>query len=228
MKIVAALCWYDEEPAALERLVLSLEGIADVLVAADGPFLLYGGQPKSSSEQADALRFAAARIGIRMEELAPRVWSTQVAKRKLLTTWASTTRYVERDEESWMLVVDADEYVLRADPDELRARLAATERDVAYVYGEDTGRRGELGRWRRLFRCRPELTVWNAHNEYVIVEASQSVRRLHGDPRDGDLDEPEDLSDLLVLGHDAGGRPFDRQKAARRYYVLRNQSETER
>jgi hypothetical protein len=229
VKIVAALAWYDEEPAALERLVFSLDGIADAIVAADGPFLLYGGQPTSPREQIAALRRAAADIGVPLEELGGRVWSTQIAKRKLLTTYAITTkidgRYVGT--EDWMLVVDADEYVLRSDPEALRGLLAETEREVAYVAGEDTGRRGELGRWRRLFRCARELTVWEGHNEYVVVGAGRLLRRLHGDPRDG-LDDAEDASELLVLGHDAAGRPFERQKAARRYYVLRNQSDSER
>lgn len=126
-----------------------------------------------------------------------------------------------------MLVVDGDEWVFDVDSEELWRRLEATERDVAYVSGQDTGRRGELGRWRRLFRALPNLTVWQSHQEYVLVDRVQSVRRLHGNLLDGPLEEAEDLSDVLVLGHDAAGRPFERQKAARRYYVLRNQSDLE-
>ncbi len=224
--IVAALSWYREPPEALRRTVRSLEGVADALVAADGPWRLFATAPvRSSDEEWEAVRGAAAEAGVALDMPSPRLWATQWSKRAYLMSWAATVALGERD--LWILVLDADELVLRADPG-LAEFLAAAAEDVAFVSGQLTGRPGDFSRWRRLFRARPRggrLSVSEAHNGYCVVpDRGGRVRWLAGDPR-RELESAADASGLLVLGHDESLRSEERRKASKAHYVRRSRSD---
>ena len=70
MRIAAALAWYDEPPAFLDRCARSLAGVVDELVALDGAWRLQpDGQPYSPYEQVDSLRAACADVGLRLRDM---------------------------------------------------------------------------------------------------------------------------------------------------------------
>jgi hypothetical protein len=61
VKIVAALAWYREPPEFLDRLVRSLAGLVDVLVALDGAWALFpDAEPHSTLAEGMALHEAGA------------------------------------------------------------------------------------------------------------------------------------------------------------------------
>lgn len=210
MKVAACLCWFDETPETLARCVSSLAGVADRVVALDGPWEHYPHESVSSPrEQHDAIREAAGAVG-GFESVtvmpARRAWRSQVAKRAAVLELA---RMVGSD---WVFVVDADEHVELCDTDVFRARLAATERDVCEVglrtYGEGVRSTRPVPA-RRLFRASTGVTVDVAHNGYLTADG----RWLHGDGRHIKRETAADLSDVISIAHDRDARTAARQHA---------------
>lgn len=218
-EITAALCWYDEQPEHLDRLVRSLEGVCSRLVAVDGRWLHYPATAEDSpGEQRAALANAVDKAGLGLSYFTSGGvgWADQVTKRSFLMQQAC--RYGD-----WVLVIDADEWVEQHT--NLHAALAATSCDVARVmshrYGE--GIRTPYTPIRRLYRASRNVHVERAHNGYRAADGGW----LHGDPAYVELEPCEDvIADNIVLGHDIDGRLAERAHAKREYYVERRRHMT--
>lgn len=221
MKIAALLAWYDEPIPMLTRCIRSLAGVADVLIAFDGRWSLFPGESETSSKMQYVAVMAAAEDADLLLVTASRGWETQVEKRAALFAAA---RDVSAD---WALIMDADNYVERADAAALRAELERTERDVlmAAVNGRSHDRKRPYGgAVRRLYRVLPGLTVARAHNGYVTGDG----RWLLGDHAYVELEPAETLpADVLTIGHDDTLRDIDRNAARTTYRVARRQAREE-
>lgn len=219
--IVAALCWFDEQPETLERCATSLAGVADVLVALDGRWVLFP-QDRTSSpiEQVVALRHAAESVGVRYvaeTELYAGLWPSQVAKRAALMR-------IAREQADWVLVVDADESIESCDGAELRSALEATDLDVARVrtHRVGAGVRTAFGNPRRLYRSSTGVTVERCHNGYRAANG----RWLNGDPAFVDLEPELDVMGILTLEHFVV-RDGIRDRLDREYSMARRREQIE-
>jgi hypothetical protein len=213
--MVACLAYYAERCSDLERCVLSLAGVADVLVALEGR---WGHFPEvEGNEQAlqrATIEEAALRTGIVCDHSSG-TWPSQVAKRSALMERAAGYG-------DWLLVIDADEWVMEADAAQLRAALAATRLDVARV----NLRRHPLATCsparavRRIYRASCGVRLRTAHNGYVAKDG----RFLHGDPAYVELAESDDgVAAYIHLGHDTAARNGARQQARLVYLATRRQ-----
>lgn len=219
--IAAALCWFDEESDALERCASSLAGVADVLVALDGRWMLFPHERSSSPiEQVVALRRAAESAGVQYvaeTALYAGLWPSQVAKRAALMR-------IARDQADWVLVIDADESIESCDVDELRSALDTTELDVARVktHRIGDGVRTQFGNPRRLYRSSTGVTVERVHNGYRAADG----RWLNGDPAYVDLEPELDVMEILTLQH-VVTRGSVRDRLDREYSMARRREQVE-
>lgn len=222
--IVAALAYYDEPAEGLRRLALSLEGTADALVAVDGPWELFGTtrskEPNSPAESVFALADAASEVELPLLGFSGLSFATQATKRDLLMRESAKLA----GEGGWVLVVDGDEEVVDR-REGLAELLETTDRNVAYVAGTIRGRRGDRGRWRRLFRADPRLGVRESHHGYGYFEGESCVEQLGGDPRHVSAVPAADASELIALEHDDSLRSPERKRDSRAYYVKRARSD---
>lgn len=106
MKITALLSWYDEPITQLHRAVTSLQGLADHLVAIDGPYAMLGDVSATSSpEQSAAIEHVAAITGIGLTLETGRAWAGEVEKRQALFDLAPP-------DSDWLIVIDADHEII--------------------------------------------------------------------------------------------------------------------
>lgn len=214
-RIVAALPWYDETPAFLDRCVRSLWWCNE-LVALDGRWDLYddGAPILSPAEQAWAIGKAADAVGLDHEiVMGPRVWGSQVEKRKALMDYASELG-------DWIFVVDADEHVDFVYPERLERRLGATDLHVASIKHVRLDGQLPEQRYRRLFR--QGTTVMHAHNGYRYGD-----EWLLGDTAHVDLAAALDASHCLGLYASTGMRPPEREEKAAAYKLARRRARLE-
>lgn len=243
MKVYALLSWYEESPAWLSALTAGLAGIADHLVALDGPFALFEGsrtRPRSASAQAEALLATAAGAGLGLTlGQSSEAWAGEVEKRTALFALA---RGAGATPEDWLLVVDGDEQVQATAS--FRPRLAEVQEDVAEVRlwsrWVDAPLPGERGAripyeeihagaspLRALFRALPDLRVEGAHYVYVAGPPG-APRYLWGHPGQHDLVPAADLRDYIGFEHLTEWRALGRDNARREYYRLRDEVGAER
>lgn len=217
--IVAALCWFNEPVPFLQRCVKSLAGVADHLVAYDGPWEHYPHTTLRSTTEAWQIARAAASIGLPYEIDSRGVWESQVAKREALMAEA-------RQRGDWVLVIDGDEWIHDARPYELRAALDSLPGDVVMVgcsvseAGAPFERPNPI---RRLYRSASGVTVETAHNGYRTADG----RWLHGDSARVPLEPAVDLSRLLMLRHERGNRGGERDAARLAYRKRRRELDLE-
>lgn len=213
MRLVAALAWYSEPAEFLQRLLRSLEGRVDSLVAEDGRWDLMDGEALMSS--ADERLFIAEGLRAITGVLAPFAmdapWPSQVAKRDALMQQAAY-------DGDWILVIDGDETLEIVHPGALREALAATDLDVAEVTLRTLNRPWPFAHLapmttttRRIYRAGTRV-IGPAHNDY----ARDGVR-LNGDPAVGELAPALDLTGLVTIVHDNRARGVDRERAAQDY-----------
>lgn len=224
VRIVAALAWYAEPVPFLERLVESLAGVVDTLVAIDGRWDLFpGGEPSSSDEEILAIEEASARVGLDLVmESDGVVWRSQVAKRDYLLEAAAG------EHADWILIVDGDEFVTHAEPETLRAELAATELNVALamtVPQNVTWPYRDLPTnprpVRRIFRAGTRMPG-PAHNAYRFGDEWLMGDLAHVMPADA-----LDLSAQLHVAHDNRNRGKERNLAAKEYRRARRERRVE-
>lgn len=219
MRIVACLSWYDEPTAFLYRCVRSLEGLADELIAVDGPWQHFPSSngSRSPSEQYETINATRRACGIGGITLRPgRPWGSQVEKRNTLMEIASAAA----GKDGWLFVIDGDEYVHWADASDLRRQLDRTERDVALVSCvRTTGvERVNIPRpIRRIYRASTGVGVHRAHNGYRTADG----RWLHGDPAYVRVERAFDASPLLTLHHEQMNRGDERNAARLAYRSAR-------
>ena len=190
MIVTAALCWWNEQPEDLTACVDSLAGLADRIVALDGAYARYpAATVVSPQEQVDAIKHAAARIGVESEVLLPdRLWFGQVEKR--------TTLLQEGAEGSdWVLMLDAD-HILHGDMAAVRRILGETRVDVvATIFHTPVGDRplkDAAGKWHveqttlapyipQFYRALPGLQVQRKHWWVTAKKDGQWVWLWGGD-----------------------------------------------
>lgn len=213
-EITAALCWYDERPEHIERLIFSLVGVCSHLVAVDGRWLHHPGEAEDSPEpQRAALANAVSEAGLGLSYFTSGGvgWADQTTKRSFLMQQAC--RHGD-----WVLVIDADEWVEQHQG--LHERLAGLECDVARVeshrYGE--GIRTPFTPIRRLYRASRNVHVERAHNGYRAADGGW----LHGDPAYIELEQcADEVAENITVAHDIDGRLPERDHAKRTYYIER-------
>lgn len=222
--------WYDEDPRHLRRMVRSLRGAADVLVAVDGAYATF---PDAKSESPQVQRWAladAARTTVPEYHLTSgAVWKSEVDKRAFMFDLA---RKAGATPDDWFLIVDADMTVAQWSP-EAREALEATGLDVAEVRWRDAQIDGKLisdMTFRSLFRAIPGLTVERAHWLYIAPgnEFDARPRFLWLTP-DGHISpEPAlDLTSHVTLHHHNADRSGDRKLRANAYYKDRDARQLE-
>jgi hypothetical protein len=216
--VVAALCWYDEEPETLAGCIGSLAGVVDAVVALDGRWRGFQGiETSSPPEQQHALEAAAAAAGLELHTTTGHeLWPSQVEKRNELVRIASAHGH------DWVLVVDADERVESCDRDLLAAALA-TRYDVAEVQLRNAGvgvRNVSVRRARRLLRA-------GSHPRYVAAHNFVRARRGHwlaGDADSVRLAPAADAAAALAIVNHVGIRPPKRQRASELHYTTRREA----
>lgn len=229
MKVIAGLCWYDESPAHLARLVTSLTGVADHLVAIDGAYLHYP-QGRASS---DPLQYQvlietayAAGLGLTIHRQSTVWYGNEVEKRNFLMRQCIRAAEGPGD---WILVMDGDEMVSAARAG-WREQIEQTSCDAAMVrfWNRRPDDANELARsfWfpaehgfqthRVFFRALPNLRIKGNHYTYVAGD-----KTLRG--ADSYLCVPAlDLSQVFEIEHRHDFRSTERNGLAARYYEIRD------
>lgn len=224
MRLLAVLSWWDEKPEWLTDVVHSLKlANVDQLVCVDGSFVNFpGGTAASPLGQAQAIMAAAHDVGIPCDVYEPlSMWANEPAKR------SRSFRIMDDYRPDWFIVLDADEVVTEA-PEDLKDRLAATDRDCAdaclldapsavlaagFLEDEEALPNTMLSRVvmprRCLFRWTPGITVGPRHFDYVTPDG----RNLWGDQ----YGHPLVLKDL-VIDHRNPHREPGRRELARAYW----------
>jgi hypothetical protein len=108
MKLHALLAWFNEPDDMLARAVASCAGVADHLVAIDGPYQSFPHRTtrSRSSERATILR-ACRKAGVECTIVQPGVaWLNEGAKRTALFQMAALLGSIHDD---WVVPIDADE-----------------------------------------------------------------------------------------------------------------------
>jgi hypothetical protein len=222
MRVCAALAWYDEPDSFLDRCVRSLVGVADHLVALDGPWHGFPGLPYSGAGNYDAIRSAASAIGVPLAfgNLVQQLrgvasWESQVVKRSTLMAICDDLSA------DWIFVIDGDEFVHEASTDATRAALEAADTDVGTVVCQHiTGQQADRfsAPIRRFYRAGTRIET--AHNGY-----RRAGRWLHGDPSYVKLERA--FATPLVLHHERSSRSEGRNQAAMVYRAHRRAQRTE-
>lgn len=224
MKIVAALAWYLEPPEFLDRLVRSLGGVVDELVALDGRWDLFNDQAGKSflspSDETRAIADAGAAVGVRVNfGHVQGVWESQVAKRNALMRKACAIGATH------VMVVDGDEWVSRCDGPGLRQALASSSAHVwrlAFMTEAGAMQGYPDQPIRRIYLASPSLRVELAHNGY-----RDDTGWLHGDSAFVDLLPAEDLSVHLAMRHELMSRGDERNAMRLEYRAGRRRDRLE-
>lgn len=223
MKLVAALSWYMEPPAFLDRCVRSLAGAVDELVALDGAWDGFPHDlPYSTPEEHDVIANAAIETGLPYRIIEhDRPWLSQVQKRDKLMQLAC------ENGASFVLVIDGDEHVASCDREALRRSLELTDRHVATVtfrpmnqgwpYSELPTSEQVI---RRIYRAGTRVEV--AHNGYRFGN-----EWLLGDRAYVRLSPALDTSKLIRVDHDNMNRGPLRLRAAKEYRKARREQRLE-
>jgi hypothetical protein len=176
-----------------------------------------GGTARSSDAEHAAIRRAASDSGIGLTKLAPREpWAGNEIEKRTLSFQMS-----EAHSPDWLLVIDADERIIRA-PADLKDRLAATECDYADVMSLEqqapvVHSMAEGAEWpqihfshhvkprRCLIRAVPGLRVVGAHHNYICPDG----RNLWGD----EMGNPLRVKDMMIDHRNKHRDPARRQAA---------------
>lgn len=228
MRIHALLCFYDEPVLDLVACIVGLrEAGVDHVVAVDGAYALYpDARAASHPDQHAAIHLACRDLGMACTLHVPaEPWAgNEVEKRTFLFAlgWACASPG------DWFWVQDAD-MVVTESPDDLKARLAATDCVTAEVEILDVvAQRAQQKDWpptfamRSLFRAQP-IQVGPAHCDYFTPDG---VALWNGNGMSSG--ETLDLTDVLVVEHRPDRRPADRQLAKLNYYAARDEALVER
>ncbi len=236
MKIVGLLSWYDESPGWLGTAVAGFARVCDTIVALDGAYALYpGARACSHPNQAETIMQAAEASGAGCIIHRPNeVWrDNELGKRNQLLRLAGSLDLTTDD---WLIVFDADCHILRISPDNIRAKLAATDLPIAtytYLDGKDflsdpkirdQVRDHEIdtewtGRTRDVFRWDPTLRVGLQHWLYSAERDGERVWIRGPESQD----EACQLDRDLVIYHRTADRAKVRRDAQAYYYKLREQ-----
>lgn len=131
MRIVAAVSWFDEPRASLEKLIYSASTLVDKFVFCDGAYRLFPhGRHYSTQDQHDFIIRKCNEVGIpvRIIQAPNEPWESQVQKRTHLMRAAAW-------DGQYILVIDADEYIDHDASDliKLRTKMRRHEPDAVKV-----------------------------------------------------------------------------------------------
>lgn len=239
MRIIGCLAWYDESPSWLSTCVAGFGRVCDTIVAVDGAYGLYpGARARSRPDQAEAILAGAEAAGAGCVVHRPKDvwWGNEIEKRTHVMRLATQLS----EEDDWLLVFDADELVMQADPVAVRRDLEETDCLVAsftLLDGQDLGEgeRAELARqvpvstdWtfraRDIFRWAPDLHY--VGNHYTVIGTYDGIEHRVKGPESQlgapDVQECCHLGAALVAHHRRNDRPLVRREAANGYGKLRD------
>lgn len=225
--LAACLIWYDEAPEDLHRMVTSLKGFADGVVALDGAFRDFpigeGDPPWSSADQAKALAEGCAESGMELLLHQPDVagkWplgyeGNEVEKRNASVALAGLALNA-----TWVFNIDADMYLY--DAGNSRELLAKTQYSVAMTDIEGTPARHHLFRWS------PTLRFQASH--WIVVDGKKlysgtDQMLLNGEYPNG-LEPYIDLRYELKFDHPAR-TDFWRRARQNAWYQIRDSRQIE-
>lgn len=216
VRLVAALCWAHEPPIFLDRLVRSLAGHVDALVALDGIWRGFPADVISSRAERDTIRAAAAEVDLSCLIATPeRAWESQCAKRQ--EAWRLA---IDSQDAEFILVVDGDEELVRCDDEQLRLSLELTDRDVMLAMETQLNHGWPYSAMpcnsqpiRHLYRAIRGVEYQRVHNGIRTPDG----RWLHGDPNHVTIEPALDLSAILEFAHDNHNRGRERDRQARLY-----------
>lgn len=230
MNLIGLLSWFDEPvPSLLANLKAMADAGVDHIVAVDGRYALYDADHDCSHPNEYATIILACReLGMRCTIHQPSgPWEGgEVEKRTFLFALALS---VAEEGVDWFWVQDADQVVVEC-PSDLKARLAATEHDVARVRIRDmVAVRANVKTWQpefdmpALFRAQP-ITVGPAHCQYNAPDGTL----LWGYDGQSNTAEALDLSDVVLVEHRPDERSHERLTAKHVYYATRDAEGVER
>lgn len=223
MKIAAVVIWYDEHPADIRGMVLSLAGLCDYMVAVDGAFRNFPDAKTawSDKEQIAAFAEACAEAGIELVVYQPkqighwlgRFIGEEVPKRN------ASFKLCEVFKPDWVVVCDADMICIAKGG--AREMLEWTKHDavITDVAGFPH---------RHVFRWSPDLQYLKAH--YVVVTGDKALAypsdQTSLTSRLPALSPALDLFDVLRFDHPEKS-DFWRRAKAESYYKNRDKSRVE-
>jgi len=237
--IIGTLAWFNESPAWLARTVASAARVCDHLVAVDGRYeLLQHDMDWSPMTEAEAVLAAAEGAGLPLTLHIPRkpFAGNEVEKRNLLLQVA----FAHAQPEDWIFVIDADEYVVHADPN-IREIIASVEGNViTYELEEYLDPVTELGTDGGVARMMPLPNTWRVKLRciYRALDGLQYVGThfrvggfvdgkwhwLYGNPA---MEQAFDLRERLILRHENPRRTMMRRQQAANYYAARDELKIE-
>lgn len=132
MNIIAQVCWFDEPPESLTRLIDSLSPLVDVAVFLDGAYKNFPHtDPVSDDEQYVAIVRACVRNNIIPVVPPGQLWQSQVHKRSAMFAHVQSVALLYED---YTLIIDADEYLMpNYNATRIRHLLTKQRPDVALV-----------------------------------------------------------------------------------------------
>lgn len=240
MRLVGLCSFYDESPTWLAAHAAACARLVDHMVYVDGAYVLYDREGRSSGVEAhDAIARGCYAAGLDYTLHVAGPWiGNEVEKRAFMFRLAEAIT----TEEDYYLVVDADTFLTRGDPQLARADLELGEHDAYNVslverWDWNTGQDGALiipqdgegapglsaSPLTCVFRAIRGLTVKGAHYlfGYEDPTAKWGFRALWGPSTEYDVAEPGTLQ--LDFEHWSKFRPADRRNAAQSYYAIRDQ-----
>ena len=127
MRLVGVISAYQESPHWLGTAAAGFARFCDAIVYADGAYSMYpSARARSHPDQAEAVTLACEAMDVECLVHRPRglYYGQEVEKRNMTLRLAGTL------DPDFVIVFDADEHVLRADPDRIRGTLEHTDRHV--------------------------------------------------------------------------------------------------
>jgi hypothetical protein len=217
MKVIALVSWFEENPRWLRDAILSLDGLADVVVAADGAYATFPqAKAKSGLKQYHAIERASAKIGATCHIHTPsEPWQGGEVQKRSAMFGLGLQHAVPN--EDWYLVFDADERVVTVDVPRVRELLATTPLDVGQVMFDEPGATDHKT-WPVpiVFRAIPGLHVVGSHYTYRLPDG----RYLWGNARNRRLAPRVALP--IVVEHLTRQRADARRRRSKAYYNHRD------
>lgn len=238
IRVVGVLSWYAESAHWLATTVAGFSQVCDAIVAVDGAYRLFPkAWPRSQPEQAETIIQACEAHNVACLIHQPNtLYDSEVAKRNHSLQLA---RSLNPD---WVLIFDADEHIMRVDPERVRHTLATTDKHVVtHTLRDGKDLMADPGlekhairtdadvewtlRTRQCYRWTDDLQYEHAHY-FVGGTYDGDWHWLRGpDLCAGEqhrASPAEHLNEALVVNHRTASRAKVRRDAMKEYYLRRD------